>query len=298
MSNVVFKSLLFDEDDYTSAGNLYSSKVQSAKSLYDVEFFCINPLHPTEDMSQVSNTPRRADLNVTKFRNFMFEMDNSDLSTQEFILKECGIPWTSIVYSGGKSLHAILSLQSTLPGCHTEDGILQYKQIWERLASKINNFSHSLKLGNNVVDPSSKNPSRLSRFPAFKAIGRKRQHIVYIGKRIELEDFEILLNTCPYVYKSNILESVNLNVESLNHFMEVAPQPLKDYIKYPFWMKENGNYPQIYKICLWAIDTTGVDKQLMMEIFDKYLVERFEELGYSRERVKLALSHAFKSKGR
>lgn len=137
---------------------------------YDVHpdsvFFSINPLHTS-----------RADANVTCFRNILLEIDSLPLSAQREYLDGLKIPYTSVVYSGSKSMHFIISLDNP---CSTKEEYDTLVKRLHKLASK--------------VDPTSKNASRFSRFPGAKRIATgKVQELVFLGNRVSRTAFEALL---------------------------------------------------------------------------------------------------------
>ena len=50
--------------------------------------------------------------NVTEYRFALVESDTADLATQNAILRELELPIAALVYSGGKSLHAIVRVDA------------------------------------------------------------------------------------------------------------------------------------------------------------------------------------------
>lgn len=89
---------------------------------------------------------RRLDKNVTAYRNFVIEMDTETLKDQAEILSTRGVPYATLTYSGGKSLHAVISLHDPF---ETE---AEYRAMFQTI--------------NDIIirmDPSCKNPSRLTR---------------------------------------------------------------------------------------------------------------------------------------
>lgn len=144
-------------------------------------FFCINALHPIADLCPVrewhrADLPRRADCNVVCYRNFLIELDAPPLDKQvAYITDE--IPVTSIVYSGGKSHHFIVSLAEPLTSAD------EYKNLASRLLSLFPD-----------ADPTCKNPSRLSRLPGpLRPETNKKQELIYLGTRIPLQTLDALL---------------------------------------------------------------------------------------------------------
>lgn len=128
-------------------------------------FFSINPMHTS-----------RADANVTAFRNILLECDNMPLDQQIAYIQH-KVPITSIVYSGGKSYHFIISLAES---CSTKE---EYDQLVRRLHAYLPE-----------VDPTTKNPSRFSRLPdVIRPDTNKLQELVYLGSRTPRATLESIL---------------------------------------------------------------------------------------------------------
>lgn len=285
-------SLYFDDGEYSCFGDQYCRKVESLDKILTARnpaFFSINPLDGSFDHAFFMKehydyyTPRRADLNVIKFRNFMFEMDSTPLDVQMEVLTGCGIPWTGIVYSGGKSYHAILSLENGLKvDCHTLDGISEYKKIWDRLRAKIE-FSAG-GMGYDVkVDVSSKNPSRLSRFPGSVRDNGNVQSVVYIGTRISEENFNSLLDVCPKIagFEPEEFNAPEQQIESIDVFLDICPNSLKRKLLYVDWGSDAGMYPFIYRYTAWAIDSTNIAYHTFIEFLrDNTFMQLVNNFGY------------------
>lgn len=184
-----FLTLLFDREDYTcftdSPTGTIVSYMPSGKDL----FFSINPLNALTDLNPTleyhnANRPRRADHNVTKYRNFLIELDSIPLEEQvEYVTSK--LPVTSIVYSGGKSYHFIISLVNPVPSKAEYD--LIFKRI-QKLLPKI--------------DKACKNPSRLSRLPfRVRPETKNEQSLMALYDRISLETLEPLLPKIEQVRK-------------------------------------------------------------------------------------------------
>ena len=97
--------------------------------------------------------------NVTDFRYALVESDHVDLEKQNAIIRALELPVAALVYSGGKSLHAIVRIEAS--------DAKQYRQRVEYLYRVCN--QNGLE-----VDPNNKNPSRLSRMPGVVRNGRKQ----------------------------------------------------------------------------------------------------------------------------
>jgi len=305
-----FLTLLFRGGEAGFTGSIYDSNITSNICSMPCskrrEFFSINPIDSNKDHLYFTkkhykeDVPRRADMNVSAFRNFMFEMDDVPLEEQLVILDKVGIPWTSIVYSGSKSYHAILAVsESVCGGEHTVEGVAAYKRIWLRIAAHINDVA-----GRSVVDETSKNPSRLSRFPwVFREKTGKQQELVSLGSVMELEQFNALVDEFPEVeIRINSKRAVDseISVESFDAFKAVAPKGLLTKVKYPeWWAGEVGMYHELYKLTLWAIDSTDISYEVWLELLDELVYPSLIEAGYDQAKLYpecLAVVHAFNNK--
>ena len=106
--------------------------------------------------------------NVTEFRYALVESDNENLSKQNAILRELELPIACLVYSGGKSLHAIVKVDA---GSREE-----YRK-------RVDYLYTVCKKNGLEIDTQNKNPSRLSRMPGVVR-GDKKQYLLdtNIGK--------------------------------------------------------------------------------------------------------------------
>ena len=97
--------------------------------------------------------------NVTEFRYALVESDTMELGAQKAIIQELELPVACLVYSGGKSLHAIVKIDAG-----NKD---EYRKRVE--------FLYSIcKKNGLVIDSQNKNPSRLSRLPGVMRKGKKQ----------------------------------------------------------------------------------------------------------------------------
>lgn len=150
---------LFNFDDFICA--TVSPKGTSVYALSQMEklerftYVSINPLlgdidlNPTENWHQ-KDVPRRADVNVTRYRNILVEMDTVDLDTQVGHMARIEFPFSTCVFSGKKSYHWIVSLETPL------ETRKEYNALVKRVYAAV---------GLDLVDETCKNPSRLSRAP-------------------------------------------------------------------------------------------------------------------------------------
>lgn len=97
--------------------------------------------------------------NVAAFRFALVESDSTDLGEQHAIIREMELPVACLVYSGGKSLHAIVKIDA---GSYEE-----YRRRVDYLYTVCE--KNGLK-----VDKQNRNPSRLSRLPGAVRNGHKQ----------------------------------------------------------------------------------------------------------------------------
>lgn len=106
--------------------------------------------------------------NVTDYRYALVESDSMALEEQNAIIRELELPVAILVYSGGKSIHAIVKIDAS-----------DYSEYRKRV-DYLYNICHKNGL---EIDKQNRNPSRLSRLPGVMRNGRK-QYIIdtNIGK--------------------------------------------------------------------------------------------------------------------
>ena len=97
--------------------------------------------------------------NITDYRYALVESDSMEIDQQNALIRELELPVACLVYSGKKSLHAIVHIDAA--------DSREYRQRVEFLYNicKKNGFK---------VDTQNKNPSRLSRMPGFERNGKKQ----------------------------------------------------------------------------------------------------------------------------
>lgn len=100
--------------------------------------------------------------NVKEYRYALVESDHLSIGKQAAIMKELHLPIATLVYSGNKSIHAIVRIDA--------DSYTEYKKRVEYL------YKICEKNGLNP-DTQNKNPSRLSRLPGFIR-GDKKQFLI------------------------------------------------------------------------------------------------------------------------
>lgn len=136
------------------------------------------------DLANFANTPGqffvinaakggRKGENVTSFRNFLIEFDEMSLEAQMEYVKAIQMPYSTALYSGGKSVHFIISLETPL--------------------TDVGQYDHFSTYLHNVVkkaDPSTKSSCKLSRYPNVRRTETgKLQEVKEIRGRVKNQDF-------------------------------------------------------------------------------------------------------------
>lgn len=97
--------------------------------------------------------------NVTDFRYALVESDSMDLEKQNAIIRELELPVACLVYSGKKSIHAIVRVDAA-----------DYAEYRKRV-----DYLYTVCKKNGLeIDQQNKNPSRLSRMPGVMRNGKKQ----------------------------------------------------------------------------------------------------------------------------
>lgn len=140
-------------------------------------YYRINPL---QDRFKDQNRSDVTDHDVDSFLYTVIEHDELDLATQLNLLTQLPLRTVSIVYSAGKSYHALVRVGARCLSEYTYEVGMMYHELE--------------KLG---FDPSNKNPSRLSRFPGPTREQRggnlNAQRLVYLNPQADFQPISKLL---------------------------------------------------------------------------------------------------------
>ena len=198
-----FLEVLFDSDDYVAFGK---NDMAASKAIYPIPEwyttnamkFCINPL---------GRDQRRNGENIgDNIYSFLFEMDK-DENNQIIPAKEqirmfvnSGIPYTTMVYSGSKSIHLIVRFTEPI----TQKW---FRSWWEAMNRVLVNKGLP-------IDPATMKIPQLSRVPnSMRDVDGDKvcQKLIHINKRIE---------------QSEMLEWLELNGEEV---LEPYVPPVREY---------------------------------------------------------------------
>ena len=140
----------------------------------------------TGDLNMVSLNPIkgfRNDPNCYKFRNFLIEIDVDSMDRQIGYLKKLEMPYSSIVWSGSRSTHTLISLSETIPDEK------KYRLIYKWILNIA--FLSDQVLGN---------PSRSTRLAgAIRPETGKEQELIELKSRITHAELFAWLNKWPHL---------------------------------------------------------------------------------------------------
>ena len=130
--------------------------------------------------------------NVTEYRYALVESDDMDLELQNALIRKLELPVAALVYSGGKSIHAIVHIDAA---------------DYDDYKKRVDFLYTACKKNGLKIDTQNKNPSRLSRIPGVER-GDKKQYLIdtNIGKSSWLEwqeYYESLNDNLPDFVKLN-----------------------------------------------------------------------------------------------
>jgi hypothetical protein len=231
-----FLQTLFEPNEQTCfASSPYDTQLAHVGNVIDSAlWFSINPMHTS-----------RADANVTSLRNFLIELDSVPLEQQIPMVRE-KIPVTSIVYSGGKSYHFIVSLASPA------ESIEEYRRIARGLFEAIPE-----------ADKSTKNPSRLSRLPfRVRPETKLNQELVYLGTRVNVNE---LPKAAPYHEPKEVAQNIQFVTGQL---LNALHSGVDNYIQVHF-SGRNQFFYWLGKRCSELGHTRDQKKQMVDKFYER-----------------------------
>lgn len=190
----VFLEALYEKDDILFLGNKSDKTLHTRDEWIKIletagnisPFFIINPLTGDKRMNTKSGTwSNRGDAAVKAFKYVLVEFDGGDndavYSLENQLAFFCNVQLliVALTYSGGKSIHALVSLK----------GMVHSLEDWNR---EIKNVLYSNILRPLGADSANSNPSRMSRLPGhtrgctnpqgrmFQSTGRL-QRLIYLN---------------------------------------------------------------------------------------------------------------------
>jgi len=174
-----FYNVLFDKDEYTCFGDSIKetqTQLVSRQGLKtDKQYFSINP---------IIKSRTRSKHNVSQYRNILVEIDKDPdgnpipREIQKKMFSKIGIPYATLLWSAGKSLHGIISLSEPF------EDIVEYNQA----VLAVYRVLQKNKVWN---DESVKDAARFSRAAGALRIGtREFQPVEQVKTRITRQEFD------------------------------------------------------------------------------------------------------------
>lgn len=112
-------------------------------------WICFNPVDGTG----------RKDANVTSYRYALVECDNMEPGKQLAAIHQMELPCAALVYSGGKSIHAIVRVNAP---------------DYDEYRKRVDHLYATCQKNGLTLDQQNRNPSRLSRMPGILRAGQKQ----------------------------------------------------------------------------------------------------------------------------
>jgi len=97
--------------------------------------------------------------NVTEYKYALVESDTMDIEKQNAIMRELELPIATLVYSGKKSIHAIVKVEAA---------------NYDEYRKRVDYLYNVCKKNGLNIDNQNRNPSRLSRMPGIERNGKKQ----------------------------------------------------------------------------------------------------------------------------
>jgi len=221
-----FYDVLFDANEHVCFGaTKYDTQVFPVNVGLKEEhnFFTVNPM--------LKGTTR-ADYNVAVYRNLMFEIDEDTEGNsipkedQLTILKKSKLPISTILWSGGKSFHSIVSIADVF----VEDKA-EYQALWKAIANVLNKTAEDL--GYSIkFDAATKNPSRFTRAAGAVRIHADKpneiQKIAGVNKRISKSEILEWLQSHSVEWSDYLPKPVEWT--GLNTYSDARTQEKIDFV--------------------------------------------------------------------
>jgi hypothetical protein len=278
---------------------IYSGPYSPALTAVSADYICINPIKG-----------QKIDKNATAYKSFLLEFDGVSIAHQLALIDHLKqvIPVRTVVSSGNKSIHAVISLIDDLGfAVGTDQGIEAYKAMHKalRLASEayLKPFVTEIITSTSLIDPSNCNASRFTRLgggtnnfykkPDTSAV---TQSLVDVGNLISCAQLiEFVSKYKPYTPASTVFIGISKSstfAKTLESNKSLGTLHRK--LNHPkSWAAENGNHPEIFKLACWAIEATGVTYQEFSSYIQQTIVPHLLTLNYSADRVDAAVKGAY-----
>lgn len=224
-----FIQALFDDGDQVAFGADDRTAYKAVNPLpfflnTNANKFCINPI-----------TKKRIGENVTHVNSILIECDDKSLSREEQFKRfnESGLPYTTMMWSGTKSIHCIIRLND--PIYHEDfDMKKQLYKNWHRAIREV-----MLKFGITADDSTDKLP-QLSRVPgSIRNETGTLQELITINRRVDQAE------VIEWLDKNNVTIKQPVKIEPIKYVMGTNDRVsgLEKFRKATNWtQKKHGQY--------------------------------------------------------
>lgn len=213
----------------------------------------------------------RKDEDVTAYRSFLIELDDIPLPDQIKYIEEMKMPYSLAVFSGGKSIHYVITLDEDIPTYN----------IWKDVNRWITNILTQ-------ADQQNQSPSRSMRFPgAIRKPTGIKQILLRNNGRISRVDLTMWLNNFldkkppkPRVMKPK----KHISLVALPKFINNILEGLRD------GQMEDGRNQSWYKVGR-LMSERGISLEDMIEYCENFFIE---EPDFKRREWETTLKSAYK----
>jgi hypothetical protein len=158
MTTADFYAILFNEGEGICFGlHEHSNRITTLDKVQPetFQYFSLNPFLVDVDLNKMSpnwkaGLGRRDQVNLTARRNMLFEFDKTSREEQIRIIKAINFPFSTLVWSGGKSHHAMVAFETSF------DNKEEYTAYWHAINKVL--MKHGIS-----PDAACKDPGRFSR---------------------------------------------------------------------------------------------------------------------------------------
>jgi hypothetical protein len=193
----------------------------------------------------------REDANVTKFRSFLVEIDDGSLSEQLSYIKDLKVPYSACVFSGSKSLHFAITLDTPFESLST------YKYVAEWILNIVKK-----------ADQNTKNPSRGIRIPgAIRSSTKKEQKLIELKSRITMDE----LNAWLSEYEEFKPKPIDEDVEMIT---DLGFVPLWVVKKLEDGIHNKGSRNSTWYIIAHRIAEAGLNEDEAVSVLSRYYEEQ------------------------
>jgi hypothetical protein len=289
----------------------FGARLGSAEGPIDpaLTYFAINPIDAISNRNQSGKRSIRASINVSAYRNFLFEIDSLSLDAQLALLTHLhtAIPLAQVTFSGASSYHAIISVADTLPfRAHTDAGIMQYSMAWRALNLELTELASNF-LGpdcpTTVFDQACKDPARLSRTPGVPRPDTLQLQAELSGFGGYVSSDFILglmskhrLNEATPAPRLPMADSMDMQQFKLRLLFPENLGLSSKLKNVKAWASSENMYPALFQLTLWIIDSLGAPYDTTLQYMSENVFPSLRVAGYPRN-PEIPIYNAYSWKG-